>query len=163
MPRQKMTRKPSGASSIYKGKDGYWHGRVTIGTKDDGRPDRRHVMSKSEAIVRKGVRDLEKLRDEKRVPKAGERWTLEKWLNHWLENIACPPNVSENTHAGYRVDVEKHLVPAIGGQKLVRLEPELLIMSTGRYGPRSMRPSSGSISRLIRYSSPKHPDWSKRR
>jgi len=28
-----------GASSIYKGADGFWHGRVTVGVRDDGRPD----------------------------------------------------------------------------------------------------------------------------
>lgn len=151
MPRQKKTRTPSGASSIYKGKDGYWHGRVTVGTKDDGRPDRRHVMSKSEAVVRKSVRDLEKLRDEKRVPKAGERWTLEKWLNHWLENIACPPNVSENTHAGYRVDVEKHLIPNIGGQKLDRLEPEHFERLYAKMQRNGLKPSTAHhVHRTVR-------------
>lgn len=41
-----MGRNANGRSSIYQGKDGYWHGRVTVGTKDDGRPDRRHVMAR---------------------------------------------------------------------------------------------------------------------
>lgn len=36
------TRKPNGRSSIYLGKDGLWHGWVTIGIKPDGSPDRRH-------------------------------------------------------------------------------------------------------------------------
>jgi hypothetical protein len=34
------------------------------------------------------IRALEKLRDEARVPKAGRAWTVEKWLLHWLEEIA---------------------------------------------------------------------------
>jgi len=34
-----MARRPNGESSIYEGKDGYWHGRVTVGIKDDGSPD----------------------------------------------------------------------------------------------------------------------------
>jgi hypothetical protein len=32
-----MGRKPNGASTIYEGADGYWHGRVTVGVRDDGR------------------------------------------------------------------------------------------------------------------------------
>ena len=36
------TRKPNKRSSIYLGSDGWWHGWVTIGIKDDGSPDRRH-------------------------------------------------------------------------------------------------------------------------
>jgi integrase len=64
------------------------------------------------------------LRDVARVPKPGQRWTVASWLTHWIENIAIPPHVSENTHAGYRVDVEKHLIPGIGAHRLERLTPE---------------------------------------
>ena len=124
MVREKPTRTPSGASSIYLGGDGYWHGRVTVGVRDDGRPDRRHVMSKKQAEVVRKVRQLEKLRDASRVPKPGQRWTVASWLTHWIENIATPPHVSQNTHAGYRVDVEKHLIPGIGAHRLDRLAPE---------------------------------------
>jgi integrase len=53
-----VPRKPNGASSIYQGKDGSWHGRVTVGIKDDGSPDRRHMRGKSEAIVTRKVRAL---------------------------------------------------------------------------------------------------------
>lgn len=124
MGSEKASRKPNLTSSIYFGKDGYWHGRVTVGVKDDGKPDRRHVMRKSETLVIRKVRELEKLRDEARVPKAGQRWTVKKWLTHWIDNIAVPPHVSENTHDGYRVDVEKHLIPGIGAHRLDKLAPE---------------------------------------
>ena len=43
-----------------------------------------------------------------------------------IENIAVPPNVSENAHSGYSVDVRKHLIPGIGAHCLDRLEPEHL-------------------------------------
>jgi integrase len=35
-----------------------------------------------------------------------------------------PPHIAENTHAGYRVDVVKHLVPGIGAHRLDKLTPE---------------------------------------
>ncbi len=124
MVRKKATRTPSGASSIYFGSDGYWHGRVTVGIKDDGRPDRRHVMSRKQAEVFRKVRKLEKLRDAALVPKAGQRWTVATWLSYWIDNIAVPPHISENAHAGYRVDVEKHLIPGIGAHRLEKLAPE---------------------------------------
>src|SRR5579875_2067694 len=124
MGRTKPTRTSSGASSIYQGSDGYWHGRVTVGIKDDGKPDRRHVMGMKHADVRRKVRELEKQRDAGRMPRAGERWTVAKWLTYWIDNIAVPPHVSENTHAGYRVDVEKHLIPGLGAHWLEKLAPE---------------------------------------
>jgi integrase len=124
MARSKPTRTPSGASSIYLGADGYWHGRVTVGVLDDGRPDRRHVMSKRQGYVVRKVRELEKQRDNACVPKPGQRWTVKTWLTYWIDNIAVPPHVSENTHAGYRVDVDKHLIPGLGAHYLQRLAPE---------------------------------------
>lgn len=119
-----MGRSANGRSTIYLGKDGYWHGRVTVGTKDNGKPDRRHVMSKSKAKVTQKVQELEKLRDKGQVPKAGERWTVEKWLTHWIDTIAVPPRISENAHSGYRVDVEKHLIPGLGAHRLDKFAPE---------------------------------------
>jgi integrase len=43
-----------------------------------------------------------------------------------VENIAAPPNVSENAHSGYKVDVRVHLVPGIGAHWLDKLEAEHL-------------------------------------
>lgn len=119
-----MARTPNGASSIYLGTDGYWHGRVTVGVKDDGRPDRRHVMGSRTDVTRK-VRSLERQREGGSVRKSGRSWTVEKWLTHWVENIAAP-FVRENTITGYRVAVNVHLIPGVGKHRLDRLEPEHL-------------------------------------
>ncbi len=118
-----MSRAGNRQSSIYLGKDGHWHGRVTVGRKEDGSEDRRHVMSKSKARVVAKVRALERLRDEARVPKAGRAWTLEKWLLHWLEEIARP-KIRDSSYQAYRTAITKHLLPVIGSLRLDRLEPE---------------------------------------
>ncbi len=55
MAEKNRTRQPNGASSIYLGKDGKWHGRVTVGVRDDGKPDRRHNERKTKAQVTKAV------------------------------------------------------------------------------------------------------------
>lgn len=117
-----MGRNANGRSSIYQNAEG-WHGRVTVGVRDDGKPDRRHVRGKTKAAVTEKVRQLERLRDAGRVAKVGQRWTVTTWLMYWIENIAVPPNVSENAHAGYSVDVRCHLIPGIGAHRLDRLEP----------------------------------------
>jgi integrase len=121
--RQEGTRAPNGTSTIYKGTDGSWHGRVTVGVKDDGRPDRRHVSGKTEAAVTAKVRKLEKERDTGTVRKPGKPWTVERWLTHWVENIAVI-SVTENTIDGYRVAVKVHLIPGLGRHRIDRLEPE---------------------------------------
>lgn len=121
-----MGRKPNYASSIYLGADGYWHGWVTVGVKDNGTPDRRHRKAKTEGEVTRKVRRLEKDRDDGKIRKAGQRWTVETWLTHWIENIAVFPSISERAHEGYRTDVMKHLIPGVGAHKLDKLQPEHL-------------------------------------
>ncbi|QKW50943.1 tyrosine-type recombinase/integrase [Streptomyces buecherae] len=126
MTQPKRSKRPDGASTIYFGADGYWHGRVTVGIRDDGRPDRRHVMSKvSEAEVIKKVRKLESQRDSGKVHKVGKVWTLKAWLLHWVEEIA-KPSVRDSTYSGYEVDVRVHLIPGLGAHRLEKLEPEHL-------------------------------------
>ncbi|MGI5356134.1 tyrosine-type recombinase/integrase [Streptomyces sp. CA-252508] len=120
---KKRTRQPNGRSSIYLGKDGKWHGRVTVGIRDDGKPDRRHVERKTRAEVTEAVRELERQRDAKTVKKPGKAWTVNTWLTHWIENIA-PLSVNENTMVGYGAAVRKHLVPGLGAHRLDRLKPE---------------------------------------
>ena len=55
------------------------------------------------------MRALERQRDQGSLRKVGERWTVGRWLTHWVDNIAAPPHVAENTHLGYKVDVRNHL------------------------------------------------------
>jgi len=110
-------------SSIYEGADGYWHGWVTVGTKDNGKPDRRHRQSKDEKKLCKAVRDLEKERDSGTLRKAGPVWTVETWLSHWLENIA-KPKVRYKAYKAYATAVNKHLIPGLGGHRLDRIQPE---------------------------------------
>jgi integrase len=116
----------NGRSSIYLGKDGKWHGRVTMGVRDDGKADRRHCEGKTQSEVTAKVRALEKERDKGRVRKPGQRWKVGPWLAHWAMNMAVPPTVSENTQAGYEVDVRKHLVPGVGEHWLDNLDAEHL-------------------------------------
>ncbi|MCX5363218.1 site-specific integrase [Streptomyces sp. NBC_00124] len=121
--KKKRTRQPNGRSSIYFGKDGKWHGRVTVGVRDDGTPDRRHVERKTRAEVTAAVAELEKQRDAKTVRKPGKAWTVKAWLTHWIENVA-PLAVNDNTMVGYGVAVRKHLIPGLGAHRLDRLKPE---------------------------------------
>lgn len=122
-----MTRskQSNGRSTIYKGADGRWHGRVSIGRTETGRTDRRHVASKSRGTVVERVRALERARDEGRLFAVPQQWTVAAWLEHWLESIARP-FVKPNTYEGYRAAVRKHLIPGVGMHRLEALRPEHL-------------------------------------
>lgn len=120
-----MAKNANGRSTIYLGTDGYWHGRVTVGVRDDGSPDRRHTMSKNKTKVVAKVKELEDKRDQGSVPKAGQNWTFGKWLEHWLENVS-KPSVRQRSYEAYENAVRKHLIPGLGKHRLQKLEPEHL-------------------------------------
>ena len=133
MPRKREagTRAPNGASTIYEDKTGRWHGRVTMGVRDDGKPDRRHIERKTRAEVTRAVRELEKQRDSGRIRKAGRAWIVEQWLTHWLDDIAAH-SVRYKTLVGYRTDVTRHLVPGLGAHRIDKLEAEHIEKLYGR-------------------------------
>ncbi|GAA2662750.1 site-specific integrase [Streptomyces aculeolatus] len=138
---KKRVRQPNGRSSIYLGRDGRWHGRVTVGVRDDGKPDRRHVGRKTKAEVVEAVRELERMRDADAVRKPGKPWTVKAWLTHWIENIA-PLGVNENTMVGYGVAVRKHLIPGLGAHRLDKLKPEHIEVFYAKMQAHGSRPAT---------------------
>ena len=93
---------------------------MTVGYRDDGSLDRRHVESKSKATVRARVRQLERDRDKGNGRRIGQSWTVESWLQHWLANIA-QPSIRDSSFNAYRIAVNKHLIPGLGKHRLERL------------------------------------------
>ncbi|MER5672778.1 tyrosine-type recombinase/integrase [Pseudonocardia alni] len=125
MTEEKRTRRPNGRSSIYPGKDGWWHGYVTVGVKADGKPDRRHVRGRDEHQVTKKVQILEKERDSGLVRKAGRAPTVAQWMETYLDTIAAQ-RLAPKTLYDYRSKTENWIVPHIGRHRLDRLLPEHL-------------------------------------
>ncbi|WP_235874882.1 hypothetical protein [Saccharopolyspora aridisoli] len=123
---ENKTRNPNGRSSIYFGNDGLWHGRVTMGVGDDGKPDRRHIKRKNRDEVAAAVSKLESERSSGKVRKKGRSWKVERWLSHCVEDIA-PLTTRYTTMRGYQTAVYKHLIPGLGAHRLDYIEkhPEL--------------------------------------
>ncbi|GAB2815583.1 site-specific integrase [Actinoallomurus bryophytorum] len=128
--RTKDTRTPDGRSSIYLGGDGRWHGRVTMGIKNDGSPDRRHVSAKTQAGVTDKVRKLEAQRDAGKLTKAGRSPTVEQWMDTYLnticERLVASGKMAPRTLDDYRSKSRKWVVPLLGKHRLDRLLPEHL-------------------------------------
>ncbi|MFE9931809.1 tyrosine-type recombinase/integrase [Streptomyces sp. NPDC005533] len=138
---KKGTRRANGETAIYLGKDGRWHARVPMGYRDNGEPYRRHITRLTEDLLMEEVKRLEKQRDQGTAQQPGKLWTVEKWLWHWVENIAKEA-VSENTYDGYEVAVRVHLVPGIGKHRIDRLEPEHLESLYRRMKAKGSKPAT---------------------
>ena len=119
-------RKPNRRSSIYHGQDGWWHGWVTVGIKDDGSPDRRHRMGKTEAEVTHKVRELERRRDSGYLTNSPTGLTVAQWMETWLTTIA-PRRIRRSTlESTYAPKVRNRIIPGLGKHRLDRLTPEHL-------------------------------------
>jgi integrase len=119
-------RKPNRRSSIYLGSDGWWHGWVTVGIKDDGSPDRRHRKGRTEAEVTRKVQELERQRDSGRLSKAGSNLTVGQWLEIWLTTVAARRVRRSTLDSTYAPKVRNRIIPGLGRHRLDRLTPEHL-------------------------------------
>jgi integrase len=154
--RTEATRRPraSGESSIYQDDDGRWHGFVSMGKKENGRRDRRHVSGAKRADVVTKVRALESKRDAGMVEAAGRAPTVAEWLDHWLDNIAAR-KVRARTLESYRSTVRLHVRPGVGHHRLDRLQPEHLellyaALADKGLGPASILRAHRVLSRALR-------------
>lgn len=133
----KERRGAQGRSTIIKRPDGRWHGYVSMGTKGDGKRDRRHVSARTRAEVVVKIRDLESKRDAASVHAAGKPMKVEEWFTYWVDTIA-PARVRPRTLESYRSMIRLHILPRIGQRRLDQLMPEHLeqmyaeILASGR-------------------------------
>jgi len=93
----------------YKKENGKWH-QATKGGFPTKREAERYLRQKIEEI-------------ESSYSRQHSMATLSSFLNHWL-NEYCIPNLARNTVNGYRVNIEKHIIPYIGNIQLYKLKPE---------------------------------------
>lgn len=123
-----MPRQPNRRPKIYKGADGLYHCYVTVGTKPNGKLDRRHRQAETATEVARKVDELlDRTKRGGTVPRKVE--TVEQWLLHWVENIVQPTR-AWGTYTAYRSLIVNHVNPQIGAWRLDghqrRLEPEHL-------------------------------------
>jgi len=112
-------------STIYRGADGSWHARVTMGRRPDGRTQRKHVQRRTKADLRDAVREVERQRDTQGYTWTQGDLTLGAWLEHWLGAV-LPMTVRWKTLSTYRSQVRCHVVPALGAWRMSEIQPEHL-------------------------------------
>ena len=103
---------------------GYYEAKVWMGTKANGKPDRRHIQLKTLAAVRKRVRELERNRDSGLVAGPGKIPTVREMLDRHLDIVLPGRGRAPKTIDSYRSVCRNHIYPLWGGQKIDRLLPE---------------------------------------
>ncbi len=109
MPRtkaKKATRRARGTGSIFPDRRrGGWVGRVTVGRKPDGTPDRVEVRAPTQAEV------VELMAAAK---PAGPTTTVAEWCERWLKSVETKPQSRD----AYAASVAARVLPELGGKRL---------------------------------------------
>ncbi|MCU1635777.1 MAG: hypothetical protein JWQ68_1016 [Cryobacterium sp.] len=110
----------------YKGKDGLWHVFASMGSRADGRPDRKHLRRKTRREVVQAQRRLEEQRDRGEYIHSGKDVTLGWWVSHWLDELLPLAGRKATTIDGYRSTFRVHVLPHIAEVKLSGLTAEVI-------------------------------------
>jgi integrase len=116
MEQRKLRKRHYGVGSIYQRRsDGLWCGVISIG----GRQKRLYGKTSAEVGAK-----LAAVRTElgKGTLPPGRAPFVAEFLRMWLET-SVKPRVRPLTYAGYKVNVEKHLIPSLGKIRLDQLTP----------------------------------------
>lgn len=97
-----------------------------MGTKPDGRPDRRHVERKSKTGRNRAVRELERKRDAGVAGKPGRVPTVQEMLTRRLDVVLPQRGRAPRTINDYRSKCRNDIFPRWDAQRIDRLLPEYL-------------------------------------
>lgn len=109
-----------------KGDDGYWHVWITVGTKANGKPDRRHISRQTKKQAEADADDqLDTVAKTGAATKAGKKPTVEEWVTTYLDTIA-PRRCTPGTVYDYRSKMRNWVYPDYGDLRLDRFAPHHL-------------------------------------
>ncbi len=125
MAEKKKAHKPkarcNGEGTIFQRKsDKLWVGRIPNGRKPDGSVRYIQFTGKMQSEVKE---KMDKAKSDVRTGTYVEpnKITFKEWLDTWL-NITIKTAIKESTWTSYKGIIEKHIIPEIGGIKLLELQ-----------------------------------------
>lgn len=120
----KKHRRGNGEGSVYQRKDGTWAAVLTVGVKQDGKPDRKFLYGKTRKEVADKLREAQNKLDAGVIP-GGDNVLFSTWVMNWLE-IVIKPGIKERTYVNYKASTEKHIIPGIGRYKLKDITDDVI-------------------------------------
>lgn len=124
MANNKTHRRARGEGSIFKVKDKkgniQWRAKCPVGYDSDGSLKYQYYYGKSQAEVKEKIEATKgDIRNNTFVEP--NKVTMQQWLDNWL-NVTMKGNVKDTTWLIYESLIRIHIVPAIGGIRLLNLQ-----------------------------------------
>ena len=111
-----MAKHHYGEGSVYQVSDEKWVAKISLGTRPDGSPKVKQFSGKTEAIVRKKLKEYKKSCEyaEKRLP-ASE--TIRSFFENWLKEVQYY-KLKPSSYDRLERTLQKNVFPYIGGLKM---------------------------------------------
>lgn len=111
-----QAKKQYGDGSIFQITDGKWGARIFLGKKPDGSPNVKQFSGKSEAIVKKKLREFKKNQDfsEQRIP---SKDTVKSYFSNWMQQYQFH-RLKPASYDRLESTVANHIYPHIGALKI---------------------------------------------
>lgn len=120
--KESKPRRRKGEGGVYQRADGLWCTSIELPESADGKRRRKVICRKDRAKVITEMRALQK-ELEKHGNLATNSVTVEKWMTHWMDDIA-PQSIRPKTLAGYRTVVNGYIIPILGKRRLEKLNAQ---------------------------------------
>ena len=111
MSQQKKIRE-KGEGSVYQLKNKTWVGKLQDGRKPDGKPNRLTFSGKTEAEVRRKIKEYHKNKERYKPENAGSI-SFEEYVNNWLYNHKRR-QIKPSSFDRLESTIKTHLIPNLG-------------------------------------------------
>ena len=113
------TRKQNGEGSVFQVSENKWVAKISLGTRPDGKPNVKQFSGKTEAIVKKKLKDFKKSTDfaEKHMPSND---TVQAYFSTWLREYQYN-KLKPSSYDRLESTVINHIFSHIGGLKIDRV------------------------------------------
>ncbi len=110
------TRKQNGEGSVFQVSENKWVAKISMGTRPDGKPNIKQFSGKSEAIVKKKLKEFKKSSDfaEKHMPSND---TVQAYFSMWLREYQYN-KLKPLSYDRLESTVMNHIFPNLGGLKI---------------------------------------------
>jgi integrase len=144
-------RRGNGEGTIYQRPDGLWCAQITVGLKENGKPDRKSIYGKTRAIVVEKKKAAE-AKVTTGLPLDRQNLTIETLMTEYLKDTS--PTLRPKTIRSYTQLSNIHIVPHLGAVKVVKLDArqvqhwQATLIDSGLSG-QSVNLARGCLSRAL--------------
>lgn len=114
-----MQRREKGTGTIFQRESGTWSGRVSIGRGSDGKTKYKYFSGKTEAEVKRKIREYNKSGS----PTSPQQILLKDYLMNWLVNIKRI-SLKPSSYDRLETTALKQVIPRLGTFKISEITPE---------------------------------------